>query len=83
MAFFLGTCALQNIPGMVHSARPGPQTNTDERGRADNMHDQAQQRVGGMLFCASFWFGAIWDSVELDGEPHTARISVRRWSVLP
>ena len=32
---------------------------------------------------SSFWFGAIWDAVELDGEPNVARISVRRWFEFP
>jgi hypothetical protein len=31
------------------------------------------------LHVTSFWFGSIWDAVELDGEPSIARISVRRW----
>jgi predicted ester cyclase len=35
------------------------------------------------LHVSSFWFGAIWDAVELDGEPNIARISVRRWFELP
>ena len=35
------------------------------------------------LHVSSFWFGAIWDAVELDGEPNVARISVRRWIELP
>jgi hypothetical protein len=32
---------------------------------------------------SSFWFGSIWDSVELDGEPNVARIRVRRWIEFP
>ena len=32
---------------------------------------------------SSFWFGSIWDAVELEGEPNLARISVRRWIELP
>jgi hypothetical protein len=32
---------------------------------------------------SSFWFGSIWDSVELNGEPNSALISVRRWFELP
>ena len=35
------------------------------------------------LHVSSFWFGAIWDAVELDGEPNIARISVRRWIEFP
>jgi hypothetical protein len=35
------------------------------------------------LHVSSFWFGAIWDAVELDGEPNVARISVRRWIEFP
>jgi hypothetical protein len=30
------------------------------------------------LYVSSPWFGTIWDSVELDGDPNVARISVRR-----
>jgi hypothetical protein len=35
------------------------------------------------LHVSSFWFGAIWDTVELDGEPNVARISVRHWIEVP
>jgi hypothetical protein len=32
---------------------------------------------------SSFWFGSIWNEVELEGEPNVARISVRRSFELP
>ena len=35
------------------------------------------------VYVSSPWFGAIWDAVELGGEPNIARISVRRWIELP
>jgi hypothetical protein len=35
------------------------------------------------LHVSSFWFGSLWDSAELNGEPDVARISVRRWFELP